>query len=281
MTNRMKQLGLTIGLAAPLAISALTSGPFTASTSAQDPSQQGMVGPNSPILIDVDNNGPSAGDAQATPQQSGTQLQVPKQFSCQSQQNTAITLGGTDSAGHFTSFSRNNDFRFQTLGVTNCAGGTATGFVYTEVDPRGIRAQGTGTFVDTNADGQADTFMVSGNVSAMVNLVFTPNNKYVSIPLSQQALLGGATARCGITTVPQIWVPLADTDRDGRGDSVVFDLNGDGVPDPQFCKSPKLAGIGVPATSNVALAILTILLGSMGVWLIGRRGPTLPTARSL
>ena len=280
MTNRMKQTSLTIALTLPLVVSAVTSGPFSTATSAQNPGQ-GMVGPNSPILLDVNGNGPGPGDPAAALQQSGSGLMLPNQFSCGSQPNLLASLGNVDQAGHFTTATRQNNFRTQSLGITNCAGGVATNFLYTELDSRGVRATGSGAFVDTNGDGQADAFSVTGNVSAMVNLVFTPDSKYVSIPLSQAAILGGATAKCGITTVPQIWVPLADTNGDGRGDSIVFDLNGDGVPDSQFCRSAKMAGVGVPATGNVALAILMVLLGSLGVWSIGRRGPTLPAVRSL
>jgi hypothetical protein len=272
MTNRMKQVGLTIGLTVPLVVSAITSGPFSAEPSAQNPGQ-GMFGPNSPAVIDTNNNGPSPGDTQATPTLNGPNLTAPPTFSCQNQPNLNGNLGGQDQAGHYVTIARQNNFRTQSIGITNCGNGVATSFLYTEVDSTGTRGSGTGTFVDSNGDGQADSFAMSGSINMMVNLVFTPDSKYVGIPLSQQALLGGATAKCGIMTVPQIWIPLADTDNNGRGDSVVFDLNGDGLPDSQFCRSPKMAGIGVPATGNVALALLTLLLGSMGVWLIGRRGP--------
>ncbi len=69
----------------------------------------------------------------------------------------------------------------------------------------------------------------------------------------------------------QIFVPLADTNGDGRGDTVVLDLNGDGIPDPQYYTSPRLGALGVPATNNVALAALIVLLGVVGVWYLGNR----------
>jgi hypothetical protein len=280
MTSRIKQVALTIGLTVPLAVSAITSGPWSVAPSAQPNTSQHMLGPNNPILIDVNGNGPGAGDANANLQQFGSTLQLPTQWDCGlNEGNTLAGLGNMDQAGHFTTITRQNGLHTQSIGISNCAGGVATNFVYTELDFQGIKGTGTGAFVDSNGDGQADSFSVTGKVNAMVNLVFTPDSQYVSIPLSQQALLGGATAKCGISPVPQIWVPLADTNGDGRGDSVVFDLNGDGVADSQFCRSPRIAGVGVPATNNVALAILTMLLGSLGVWAIGRRRPLVPPAR--
>ena len=272
MTIRMKQVALTIGLTVPLAVSAFTSGPFSASTSAQ--AGMHMVGPAFPILIDVDGNGPSPNDIRANPQVSGTTLQVTRQFSCQTQNNTQAGLTGQDASGRYSTVSRINNFREQFISVVGSSGAAATRFSFTELDTRGIRASGAGSLIDMNGDGRADTIAISGNISATINLVFTPDSNYVSIPLSQAALLGGASSTCGLGTVPQIWVPLADTDGDGRGDTVIFDLNGDGIPDSQFYTSPRIAGLGVPAMSNVGLAILAAALGTIAVWFIGRQRPT-------
>jgi hypothetical protein len=71
--------------------------------------------------------------------------------------------------------------------------------------------------------------------------------------------------------VAQVWVPLADTNGDGRGDSVVVDLDGNGIPDPQYYTSPRLGAQGVPTTNSIELAILTLLLGAFGVWYLGQR----------
>jgi hypothetical protein len=270
MANRMKQLGLTTALALPLIVSALVSGPFSAPTSAQAGLR--MVGPRNPILIDTDGNGvPSAGDARAEPQMSGpTTLILTTRFSCQSQPNNRVDLSQQDAGGRYRTVARRNDFRDQLITVTGSSGNAATNFAFLEVDPRGIQASGNGSFLDMNGDRSMDTITMSGKLSATVNLVFTSDSNYVSIPVSQLGMLNAATSRCGITVTPQIWVPLADTDGDGRGDTVILDLNGDGIPDPQFYWSPRLGALGVPAMSSVGIAVLITLLGSMGVWFIGR-----------
>jgi hypothetical protein len=279
MTNRMKQVGFIIGLALPLAASAFMSGPFTAPASAQG--RQRLVGPANPILADINGNGPDPGDLNVTPQFSNATLYLTTAFSCGTQENTSVGLSAPDGSGRFTSASRQNSFRSQTISVTGSSAGAATNFAYTERDGSGVRASGMGVLLDLNGDGRFDTLSISGNISATINLVFTPDSAFVSIPLSQMALLGASSSKCGLGRVPQIWVPLSDTTGNGRGDTIIFDLNGDGIPDPQFFRSPRLGGLGVPATGNLALAVLIALLGSIGLWFIGRRPPTDRTLRPL
>jgi hypothetical protein len=279
MANRMKQLGLTIALSLPLVVSAFVSGPFSASASAQ-PGQR-MVGPASPILVDTNGDGfPSAGDAGIIPQQSGTALTVTTLWSCNTQPNTQVFLADQDGGGRFLTASRTNNGRLQVMRITSAVGGAANQFSFSESDSF-VHASGVGGFLDMNGDGFGDAITISGKVSATIGLLFTSDSSYVSIPLSQVAALGIRSSPCGLRIVPQIWVPLTDTDGDRFGDSVVFDLNGDGAADGQFFRSPRMRGLSVPATSNTALAVLVALLGSIGIWFIGRHRPTGLTPRPL
>ena len=279
MANRMKQLGLTILLALPLVFSAIVSGPFSASASAQ-PGQH-MVGPGAPILVDTNGDGfPSAGDSGIVPQQSGSALNVTTLWSCNTQPNTQVFLADQDGAGRFQTASRTNNGRQQVMRVTSASGGAATQFSFAESDTF-LHATGTGAVLDMNGDGFGDAISTSGKINMTIGLLFTSDSNFVSIPLSQVAALGARSSPCGLGFVPQIWVPLADTDGDGRGDSIVFDLNGDGIPDGQFYRSPRFRGLSVPATNNTVLAVLVALLGSMGIWFIGRHRPAGLTPRPL
>lgn len=280
--KRVKQLALTSALALPLILTLAFAGPLTAPAGAQGGLK--MVGPQNPILIDTNGDGrPTPGvDAPANPQLSGNTLNLTTLFSCNSQNNTQIILGGLDSSGHFRTATRSNNGRSQVLSISGVTGDSAISFGYSETDTRGQRAAGLGQLIDSNGDGAADTIAAHGNLHVVSSLVFSSDGQYVSIPVAQAALFGATTSRCGLGAVPQIWVPLADTNGDGRGDTIILDLNGDGIPDSQFYRSPRLAAVGVPTTNNVGLSILTLLLGGVGVWFLGRRRLTGldPQARS-
>lgn len=272
MRQRAKQAALTCILALPLVITMAFTPAFTAQTAAQ-PGQR-MVGPQFPILIDTNGDGrpTPGGDAPAAPQPlNSTQVQVTSMFSCSSDENERINLTNRDSSGRFTGVSRTNDFREQSINVAGFAGGGPSAFSYMERDGTGVREQGGGALADSNGDGRMDSMAVAGRVNTMLTLVFTPDSSYVSIPVSQAAALGARGRSCGPSSVPQVWVPLADTNADGIGDAIVLDLNGDGIADPEFYRSPALGATQVPSTNSVGLLILTVLLGGIGVWYIGRR----------
>lgn len=270
MRQPVKQAALTVALTLPLVLTALFSAPFSASTRAQGGAR--MVGPQFPIVADRDGNGPTPNDTPVTPRQgSPTTIQLSSLFSCGTQQNNTVNLGGTDGSGKFKSFSRVNNGRNQTLNVTNTSGGAAIGFSGSETAGGSTRASGGANVVDGNGDGKVDALALSStNGSMMISLVFTPDNSFVSIPVAQAMMLGAGQGQCG-PAFSQIWVPLADTNGDGIGDSIVLDLNGDGIPDSQYYTSPPLGAIGVPTTNNLGLALLTLMLGGTGVWYLGRR----------
>ena len=52
---------------------------------------------------------------------------------------------------------------------------------------------------------------------------------------------------------------------------MVLDLDGNGIPDPQYYPSAPLGAPGVPTVNSFGLSVLTLLLGSIGVWYLGRR----------
>lgn len=270
MRQPVKQAALTVALTLPLIVTGLFSAPFSTSTMAQGGSR--MVGPQFPILVDGNGNGPGAGDAPATPTLGAANtLRLAPLFSCGTQPNNVVTLSGSDGAGRFRTFTRTNNGRNQVLNVTNASGNAALGFSGTESLGSSVRAQGSGSVVDGNGDGAVDGLSLStSNGGMLLSLVFTPDSSHVSIPVAQAMLLGAKQGACG-PAFSQIWVPLADTNGDGRGDTIVLDLNGDGIPDSQFYSSPRIGAIGVPTTSNVGLALLTLLLGGTGVWYLGRR----------
>jgi hypothetical protein len=158
------------------------------------------------------------------------------------------------------------------MSITDVHGGGADGFSFLETDGAArTRATGSGHVMDSNNDGKGDMIQVTGNVNLMATLVFTPDSSHVSIPTSQANMLGAKGGRCGPSSVPQIWVPMADTDADGKGDTIILDLDGNGIADPQFYTSTPLGAVAVPTTNTFGLVLLTLLLGAIGVWYLGQR----------
>lgn len=272
MRLRVKQAALTCALALPLVLTFVFAGPLTATTDAQ--AAMRMVGPRNPILADSNGDGlPNSGDTPVTPifGTNNQSLELSRYFSCNRAPNNTADLLDSDGSGKYRRIKRKNDFRDQSFTVEGVQGGAATQFSYAESDNVAVRARGNGQLTDINGDGNAETVQIAGNISMVATLVFTPDSSHVSIPTSQAAMLGATAGKCGPSVIPQIWVPLADTDGDGRGDTIILDLDGNGIPDPQFYTSRKVGALGVPTTSTFGLLILTILLGSIGAWYLGQR----------
>lgn len=81
----------------------------------------------------------------------------------------------------------------------------------------------------------------AGNIRFQVSLSYADVTgdgcpDFVSIPWSQTASLGVPAGN------DQVFIPLADSDGDGRPDSIQFDLDGDNVQDPDIQGSGRLAG---------------------------------------
>ena len=273
MKLRIQQAALTCALVLPLIVTFMFAGPLTASPGAQGGLR--MVGPRDPILADTNGNSmPDSGDRNVTPEFINGQSQVEGThfFSCDRQLNNRISFADRDSSGKFRKGSRVNDFRDQSVSITSVQGGGANGFSFLETDSRArTRAAGSGQVMDSNNDGKGDMVQITGNINLMATLVFTPTSSHVSIPTSQASMLGAKAGKCGPSSVPQIWVPLADTDGDGKGDTIIFDLDGNGIADPQFYTSTALGAITVPTTNTYGLVLLTLMLGAIGVWYLGQR----------
>jgi hypothetical protein len=269
MHQKVKQAALTFGLALPLLVTVAISSPLTVTVAAQGVMH--MVSPQFPILMDNGDGIPGPGDTSLLPTQTGpTTVQLPTLFSCGTQANNTVTLGAPDGAGRFQAAGRTNNARNQIVNVTGAIGAQATQFSFTEANATRTFATGTGSLIDMNGDGSADGMTISGSKGSIVlSFVFTSSNAYASIPAAQAALLGARQGRCGPAPA-QFWVPLADTNGDARGDRVVLDLDGNGVPDPQYFTSPPIGAPAVPTMNTFGLALLTLLLGSIGVWYLGR-----------
>ena len=271
MKLRVKQAALTCALALPLVVTFVFAGPFTASTDAQ--AAMRMVGPRNPILADTNGDGlPGPGDTPVTPTlgSGGSSIELNTLFSCNRAPNNSASLLDTDAAGKYRRVRRRNHFRDQSFFIDGVQGGAANAFSYAESDNTQVHARGTGAMRDSNGDGNADMVQIAGNINMMA-LVFTPDSGHTSIPASQATMLGARGGLCGPSFIPQIWVPLADTDGDGRGDTIVLDLDGNGIPDPQFYTSMRLGAVGVPTVNTIGVSILMIVLGSIGAWYLGQR----------
>lgn len=272
MKLRVQQAVLTCALALPLVVTFVFAGPFTAAPGAQGAMR--MVGPRFPILADTNGNGmPDGGDRDVTPEYASGQSQIEfdHYFSCDRALNNRLTPTDRDSSGKFRKIARRNNFRDQSISITSVQGGGASDFSFLEFDDRATRATGSGRVMDSNADGKGDMVQITGKINMMATLVFTPDSGHVSIPTSQANMLGARGGKCGPTFVPQIWVPLADTDGDGKGDTIIADLDGNGLADPQFYTSTPLGAVAVPTTDTFGLVLLTLVLGGIGVWYLGQR----------
>lgn len=138
-------------------------------------------------------------------------------------------------------------------------------FQYTE-SGRPNPNNGTGALVDQNGDGIFDGITLSGTgTNVTLPFVYVDTNgdgigDYVSIPWSEATLVGinpnGHVLSPGAGGPnPQIWVPLADTNGDGKPDSIVLDLTGSGHPDIDLFSSPALGP--TPASPTVATDVPT------------------------
>jgi len=272
MSNRVRQFLWTAALAAPV-VYAVFAAPLVSEVRAQGPMR--MVGPNFPVRVDASGDGqPGSGDESISLVRSGNTVTVNSRWSaCAPAGSTknVLTLSNP-SGGRFQTLSRVNNTLTQSATVQSVAGSGVSSFSYSEVDSRGGSPKtGTIALIDQNGDGISDLIMVSGAVSTSASFSYHGSSDYISIPWAQASALGARSDVCGGSV--QIFIPLADTNGDGAGDTVLFDLDGNGVPDADFFTSPALAAPAVPSMGVIARVVLIALLGLMGAWFISRSAP--------
>lgn len=261
---------------------------FLMSTAFAQSVPTGMLSPTRPVLVDSNGNGyPDPGDMTALPSATdplltGDTSTIANPWDCGGSYNT-LALGSKGGDGRYRQVTRvNGSGQTQTATIDQASGGRAIHMSMTE---SGSGLSGGGGLVDANQDGIFDGIVGSTtNYAINIPLVFSDTNgdtygDYVSIPWAQASLLGvntGDTCGVGGSTDPQLWVPMADTDGDGRPDSVVLDLDGNGQPDPDHLWSaaigPALAGSAIPSMSTLGMICLALGLALAGAWVV--RGGT-------
>ena len=255
----MRQFLLTCALVTPLVFAIVSAPPFSADTRAQGASR--MLGPRFPAEV---------GSDLVAPTRNGNTITIPSRWACGSTTNNVFTLSDNRD-GTFRTVSRTIGGKQQFMNVGAVRNGTieevflrqTTGGVLTSVVDVHLN--------DVNRDGVYDGVWLDGNVNATTNFVFAPNNNAVSIPWAQASALGFKTSETCAGDVPQVWIPLADTNGDGLGDAVVMDLDGDGVADPDLIRGPVIAVSSVPSMGPIGRSSLMMLLGLIGAWFLSRR----------
>jgi hypothetical protein len=219
-----------------------------------------MLGPNFPALVDTNGDGkPTEGeDLGIVPEVDGTKLVLDTPWDCNPEDgDDEFILDDEDEDGKFETATRDSDGSSQQqVTLDDFVNGRPTRGIFTEFGR--TDRHGEGSVEDTDQDGIFDSFRLEDTtndsaaaaaegMSVLVSFVYedvTGDGRpdYVSIPWSQAGLVGvRKDDDCGPEGGdPQIFVPLADSNGDGKPDSVVLDLDGDGEADAQFFKGPKL-----------------------------------------
>ena len=273
MRQHVKQAALTVRTrTASGPDGAHLAGPFTATTGRK--ALSGWSGPQFPILIDTNGDGqPTPGDAPANPQPvDGTTLRLTSLFSCNNQNNNVVGLTNQDSAGKYRTVSRTNNFREQSMNITGFTGGGVSAFSYTELDPtRGIRAQGSGVLAGRQRrrhDGHdAQRQHQHGGVAGV----------HTRQRLRQHP--GGAgddARRAGAAPVVRPRFRRSGcrsptpTETDGEiGSSSISTATA--FPIRSSTRAPRWAPLASPPSTAWGSPLLTLLLGGIGVWYLGRR----------
>jgi hypothetical protein len=218
-----------------------------------------MFGPLNPARVDT--NGLMTADPQggsAVPMRTGTALTLSHPWSDIPATGNLCSFNAL--TGKYNGICRTTTGGLtQSITVTGFSGsGYPTSFAFTESGNRSPK-NGTGRLVDQNGDGIWDGIaLTGGSTNLTLPFVYVDTNgdgfaDYVSIPWSAATLVGlnpnGSVFAPGAGGPnPQVWIPLADTNGDGKGDAIVMDLTGSGSPDPDLFSSPAMGPVVAPPT---------------------------------
>ncbi len=261
----------------------------------------GMLGPYNGATVDINGLLTATPDGPcAVPSRSGTNLTLYTPWSVDPVNGY---LCGFDSVtGKYTAICRTTPGGlFQMIAITGYSafrhapgkvstyavgGSFPSTFTYTQSGV-GPPKSGTGQLVDQNSDGVFDGMTLAGpGLNVTLPFVYVDINgdgfaDYISIPWSQATLVGVNPNSSVLTPGaggpnPQVWIPLADTNGDGKPDSIMLDLDGNGVPDPDVFASPALGPVSapaalsplipVPAFSEWGILAVILALTTVGLW---------------
>jgi hypothetical protein len=260
------------------------------STALAQTQMTGLVSPTYPILVDLDRDGvpEMASDSRIVPiRTDSTHISVPNPWDPVPDGSNTFLLENLTN-GSFTGASRSLP-AVQRIAIQAYAGdGTPTFFSFEELDSH--PDAGTGQLVDGNADNIWDAMRFTGGPTTFtLPFIFVDTSgdgfgDFISFPWASMSALGvdfgdGHNIPGPGTTDPQVWVPLADTNGDGRGDGIGVDLDNNGFPDSDLPFGERFGPVSAPATS-LALAIptagewgllfVTLMIATAGVWHLRR-----------
>ena len=259
-------LGMSLGLSSGASWAAITPTCGTGS---------GCIGPTS--------SWPQAGGVPVYLIQSGASISLwgnaagttPFPWDCTGAKRT-FDLGGSGSP--YDSVSRTGtNFQQMTVLAYN-----PSGYPYQFGLTENSNKWGVMTLLDTNSDGKYDTLTfvetdsswatIPGGLQLTMNFQSMDSNNdgypdFISVPWQNITSIGNHAPCPTAPTIPQVWVPVT------RSGQVIFDLNGNGFPDPDLLASPPIgaaASSAVPAAGDLALALLMLALAGVS-WQALRR----------
>jgi hypothetical protein len=246
----------------------------------------GMLGPAHPAIVDVGGAGmPSASGSPVGMSYMAPNLMLFYPSTCA----TPLITFGNMVGGKYQMATMMRGNTTDVMSITKFMGGRPTDWSLMEGSN-----MGDGGVMDRNGDGVYDAIRgmkTGGGFSFDIGLVYASvtghsYGDYVSIPWAEASLLG-VGGNCKVDGMdPQVFVPMADTNGDGVPDSIVFDFNNTGSPDPAFPPGPIISGpnqplAGVPVSgppiptfSQWAVLVATLALAGVG-WLQLKKGPAL------